>query len=99
MSEEGVPRCRVNELDACMAVPRETSLFRPIDLLVHLLAHRRIRLHELEHAQVDTLRLKLVKIGARVRETSRRIWLHLASGYPYQRLFLTVLRQLQAHSP
>jgi hypothetical protein len=39
---------------------------------------------ELATAQVSTLRLKLLKIGARVRETSRRIWVHLASGYPYR---------------
>jgi hypothetical protein len=62
-----------------------------------LLLRRHLAGTELEHAQVQTLRLKLLKIGARVRETSRRIWFHLASGYPYQRLFQTVLRQLQAH--
>ena len=36
---------------------------------------------ELATAQVNTMRLKLLKIGARIRETSRRIWVHLASGY------------------
>ncbi len=38
---------------------------------------------QLATAQVNTLRLKLLKIGARIQETSRRIWVHLASGYPY----------------
>ena len=39
---------------------------------------------ELAKAQVNTLHLKLLKIGARIRETSRRIWVHLVSSYPYR---------------
>jgi hypothetical protein len=51
---------------------------------------------ELAKAQVNTLRLKLLKIGARIRETSRRIWVHLASGYPYRDLLALVLQNLRA---
>jgi hypothetical protein len=51
---------------------------------------------ELATAQVSTLRLKLLKIGARVRETSRRIWVHLASGYPYLDLLAGLLQNLRA---
>jgi hypothetical protein len=51
---------------------------------------------ELATAQVNTLRLKLLKIGARIRETSRRIWVHLASGYPYRDLLALVLQNLRA---
>jgi hypothetical protein len=51
---------------------------------------------ELATAQVNTLRLKLLKIGARIRETSRRIWVHLASGYPYRNLLALVLQNLRA---
>lgn len=51
---------------------------------------------ELATAQVNTLRLKLLKIGARVRETSRRIWVHLASGYPYRDLLARLLQNLRA---
>lgn len=50
----------------------------------------------LETAQVNTLRLKLLKIGARIRETSRRIWIHLASGYPYGHLLASALQNLRA---
>jgi IS4 transposase len=42
---------------------------------------------ELASAQMGTLRLKLLKIGGRVRQTTRRIWFHLASSYPCQALF------------
>jgi hypothetical protein len=51
---------------------------------------------ELATAQVNTLRLKLLKIGARIRETSRRIWVHLASGYPYRDLLARLLQSLRA---
>jgi hypothetical protein len=38
-------------------------------------------------AQVNTIRLRLLKIGALVRITVRRIWISMASSYPYQKLF------------
>ena len=47
----------------------------------------------------STLRLKLLKIGARVRVTSRKIWLSLATGYPYERLFAHMYHQLQRAGP
>jgi hypothetical protein len=50
---------------------------------------------ELAQAQVDTIRLKVLKIGARVVRSVRRIVLHLASGYPLQALLAGVLRRLQ----
>ena len=37
--------------------------------------------------QLDTLRLRLVKIGGRVRELLRKVRLHLASGHPGQGLW------------
>jgi hypothetical protein len=46
---------------------------------------------DLATAQVNTLRLKLVKIGALIRETGRHIWVHLASGYPYRNLLAGLL--------
>jgi hypothetical protein len=51
---------------------------------------------ELAKAQCTTLRLKLLKIGALMRITVRKVWVSLASGYPYQKLFRQVYAQLQA---
>ncbi|MCE5309390.1 MAG: IS1380 family transposase [Acidobacteriales bacterium] len=42
---------------------------------------------ELARAQATTIRLRLLKIGAQIRITVRKVWLPLASGYPLQRLF------------
>ena len=50
---------------------------------------------ELERAQVGTIRLRLLKIGARVVETVRRIVFHLAEGYPYRELLSCVVRCLR----
>jgi len=35
-------------------------------------------------AQIGTLRTRLLKVGARVVETARKIWLHLPSSFPAQ---------------
>jgi hypothetical protein len=51
---------------------------------------------ELARAQCHTIRLKLLKIGARVTVSVRRVVIHMASGYPYQRLFHTALARIQA---
>ena len=42
--------------------------------------------------QLDTLRLRLVKIGGRVRELLTKIRLHLASGHPGQSLWQALSR-------
>lgn len=54
-----------------------------------------LRATDLATAQVGTLRLKLLKIGALVRVTVRKVWVRMASSYPYQVLFAQVLRQLR----
>ena len=51
---------------------------------------------ELEKAQCGTIRRKLLKIGAQVRVTVRKVWVSLASGYPYAALFTSVLATLEA---
>jgi len=45
-------------------------------------------------AQCNTIRLKLVKIGARVRITVRKIWVAYAEGYPYAEIFQQVYQNL-----
>ncbi len=59
-------------------------------------AIRRLALHdtELAHAQVGTLRLKLLKIGAVVLRNTRRIRFLLSSAFPYQTLFYTAAERL-----
>jgi hypothetical protein len=54
---------------------------------------------ELARAQCQTIRLKLLKIGALVRVTVRKVWAHLASGCPYAALFRRVHAKLSGVPP
>jgi hypothetical protein len=51
---------------------------------------------ELAQAHCSTLRLKLLKIGALIRITARKVWVALASGYPSVTLFRQVYEKLGA---
>ena len=42
---------------------------------------------EMARAQVPTIRLRLFKIGAQLRISVRKIWISMASSYPYQDTF------------
>lgn len=55
--------------------------------------------HELAKAEFDTLRLKLLKIGARIIETASRIRVHLASACPNASLFRLIAGRLAAAGP
>jgi len=46
-------------------------------------------------AQCDTIRLKLLKIGAQVQVTVRKVWVSLSEAYPYQELFAAVYHHLR----
>ena len=64
---------------------------------VLLQALRRLGLQgtSMARAQCETIRLKLLKIGAQVRVTVRKIWVSLASGAPYAALFEQVYQNLK----
>ena len=64
---------------------------------VLLQALRRMGLQgtSMARAQCETIRLKLLKIGAQVRVTVRKIWVSLASGSPYAALFGQVYDNLK----
>jgi Transposase DDE domain group 1 len=51
---------------------------------------------ELAQAQCSTIRLKLLKIGALIRITVRKVWISLAGGYPNVALFQQVHEKLCA---
>ncbi len=51
---------------------------------------------KLARAQSWTLRVRLLKIGAQVRITTRKVWLSFSESYPHAALLRTVLAQVQA---
>jgi hypothetical protein len=54
---------------------------------------------ELANAQCDTIRLKLLKVGAQIRVTVRKVWVSLSQSWPYREIFMMVYRQLQNLRP
>ena len=54
---------------------------------------------EMSQAQCSTIRLKLLKIGAIVKVSVRRVYIGFASGYPFQSLFIKVYKRLSSLQP
>ena len=65
-------------------------------LLMQALRRLGLQGTEMAQAQCTTLRLKLLKIGALIRVTVRKVWVSMASGYPYAERFRQVYARLQA---
>ena len=60
-------------------------------------ALRRVGLAETEWAeyQVETIRLRLLKIAAQVRITARKIWIRYTKAYPWKRAFVSAWTALR----
>ena len=56
-------------------------------VLVHALRRLGLRGTEWATAQVETIRLRLLKIAAEVRLTARRIWVRFSRAYPWKSFF------------
>ena len=50
---------------------------------------------ELAQAQVSTIRIRLLKIGAQIRVSVRKVWVSMASSYPWQGMFQQVWSNLR----
>lgn len=68
-------------------------------LLMNQLREVGLKGTEWAQASCGTVRLRLFKIGAVVRVTARRVWIHLSSAYPLAELFDLVARRLQRAAP
>jgi hypothetical protein len=102
--DRGEPENWVKDLKrACLADRLSDHRFwaNAFRLLLHAAAYwlldtlrRWLTARGVPRMQLDTLRLRLVKVGGRVRELRTRVRLHLASGHPGQPLW-----DLLAHRP
>jgi hypothetical protein len=80
-------------------------LFRPNQVRVYMSSFAYVLLNELRRiglagtdmarAQCGTIRAKLMKVGARVRVTVRKIWVSMCESFPYQDDFFRAWAQLQ----
>lgn len=58
--------------------------------LLHAFRGIHLKYTEFANAQFDTIRLKLLKIGAQVRELKTRVKIHLPSSFPLHHVFITI---------
>ncbi len=54
---------------------------------------------KMARAQAETIRLRLLKIGARIRITARKVWISLATGYAWAGVFEQVYANLARGEP
>ncbi len=100
--QRGDPENRIKELKLELKADRlschrfQANQFR---LLLHAAAYvlmQKMRSMlsdtELARAQVGTLRLRLLKVGARVKESVRRVWVRLPSAYAWASLWPRLAR-------
>jgi hypothetical protein len=64
-------------------------------ILVSGLRRLGLQATELAEAQVSTIRTRLLKIGAQIRVTARKVWVSMASSYPWQDLYQQVWTNLR----
>lgn len=48
----------------------------------------------LQGASIETIRTRLLKVGARVRQSVRRVWVQIASGFPLREVLALVLERI-----
>jgi DDE family transposase len=53
---------------------------------------------ELQVAQMDTLRLRLLKIAVRVASTVRHVWFHLTAAHPWQAVWHQVAKAVRSRA-
>ena len=63
-------------------------------VLINAIRRRALAGTDLARAQCGTIRNRLLKIGARIRVTVRRIWVHMSSSHPSQQLFELAMARL-----
>jgi hypothetical protein len=96
---------RIDELKNHLRAEKlSCTLFAPNAVKLHLvvMAHNlfaavRILLpdrHELKRATVGQLRIRLVKCGATIRRTARRLWIHASRSWPFRELLGNVAERM-----
>lgn len=68
-------------------------------VLLHALREQGLKGTPLANARCDTIRTKLLKIGAAITVTVRKVWVQLASACPYKQAFVCAWQNLTAGKP
>jgi hypothetical protein len=63
-------------------------------VLLHTIKHRGLRGTQWARPNFDTIQLRFLKIGARVREQATKVRFHLPTSYPLKDLLKTIVLNL-----
>ncbi len=63
--------------------------------LMNALRNQCLATTELQNATVGTIRTKLLKLGALITVSTRRVWISISSACPYQHILATAYSCLQ----
>lgn len=63
-----------------------------------MLLKRTVKNKDLADVKIDTFRLRVLKVGAWIKETVRKIWVHFSSAWPFRKLFEEIYYSI-SHSP
>jgi hypothetical protein len=106
--ERGDAENRIKDLKAALKADRLSChrfVANAMRLALHAAAYvlmwelrHRLAGTDLARAQFDTLRLRLLKIGARVVTSARRIWLHMTSACPESATWMRLALRLGAET-
>jgi hypothetical protein len=104
-TDRGETENRIKDLKVALKADRLSChrfVANQFRLLLHAAAYwlmdtlrRKLVAAGIERMQLDTLRLRLVKIGGRVRELLTKVRVHLASGHPGQYLWHALSRAFE----
>ena len=63
-------------------------------VIIHTLREKALRRTELANASFETIRLRILKVAARVQERATKIDFHLPTSYPFKDLMRTIVMNL-----
>ena len=97
---EGEPQFQLFSYRLSSGVKRANQLrlwFSTLAYLILVLVKKyALKNTPLANAEVLSIRLKLIKLAAKVTVSARRVYLSLAQGFPFQKIFATALKNATA---
>jgi hypothetical protein len=104
--DRGTAETFIDELKNGLAMDRlscERFVANAFRLILGAFAYNLLRTYramlagtELENASIQTIRSRLIKIGARVVVTVRRVWVHLCSAFPLREALVRAWQAIRA---
>ena len=64
-----------------------------------MLLKSNVKNEELANAKIDTFRIQVLKVGAWIKKTVRKIWVHFSSAWPFRKIFEEIYESIINSTP